>query len=497
MKCASADVTLHLRIIDRHAEDAAFYWARRMEGARASQHDLRSLGRFELLLQANLEGLRVAQHESSRFDARGHLLQPGSAGWEASFSRAQRWKTADETFVAATLALDDPGAAKQVSGNTVAASGSLLAMLEENVCDQFEGDAGSGVPPMAQGLASAAAWLPWDVVSTPVLAWSRSPEPVLRRCALSALALHRLPAEDALAQWLHDPHPLVRARALQAVGELGRTDLTSELVAALDAHADVDLWGCRTAAAESLCLLGQPLGAEVNVELARTLARQDAASVLPAWIQLAQDGSVQALIESELQHREHWRTALAAMRYSGDVRWLDTLIQIMEHQSGAEPVLRFFSEPVSNLARHAADVFAHITGARIGDQLWRAAPEPQPESESEAEDAAPDPRIPAARKQDLDDGLLWPNVDAVKRWWSSRRSGFSQGGAHHGRYVAGLPLQAGGATKVLVDPAATQLQRHHAALYLRCAGHTARLFDVRAPLPTQRARARALGLVLP
>jgi hypothetical protein len=184
--------------------------------------------------------------------------------------------------------------------------------------------------------------------------------------------------------------------------------------------------------------------------------------------------------------------APTGMRFSGHVQWLDVLIQVMEHQCGAEPVAQFHSEPASNLARHAADVFAHITGARIGEQLWQHAPEP----DADAEDAASDPRIPAARKQDPDDGLLWPDVDALKRWWAAHRARFTAGGEHQGRYLAGLPLRAASAAQVLVDPLASQLQRHHAALHLRCASHTAQLFDVRAALPTQRARAAALGLVM-
>ena len=202
MKLGKSTLTTHPRIISRHAEDAAFYWARRMEGALASQHDLRSLGRFEFLLQANLEGLRVAQHESSTFGTGGRLLQAGSAGWDATFRRVQLWKTADETFVATALALDDARAAQQASGGAAGSSRHPLAVLEEMACDQFDDAAGLEMPPMARGLASAAGWLPWDVVGTPVLAWARSPESLLRRCALSALALQRLPAEtEPMKRW--------------------------------------------------------------------------------------------------------------------------------------------------------------------------------------------------------------------------------------------------------------------------------------------------------
>jgi hypothetical protein len=334
-------------------------------------------------------------------------------------------------------------------------------------------------------------------VAPTVLAWAGSPEPLLRRCALSALALHRLPANDALARWLADPHPRVRERALRAAGELGRADLAPALVSVLDAPGSDDDAGCRTAAVASLCLLGHARGVEEGAAPGASALDLPGAfhtSVLPAWAQVAPPELLSQAIESALQQRQHWRGALAAMRFSGQARWLDVLIQMMEHQCSAEPVAGFFVEPASNLARQAADVFAHITGARIGDQLWRPAPEPA----DDEEDAASDPRIPAARKQDPDDGLLWPDVDAVKQWWGQERGRFAAGGA--GRFLAGLPLSADRAVDraatVLVAPTATQLQRQHAAMHLRCAGHTEMLFDVRAALPTQRARAAALGLVM-
>lgn len=476
---------VHRKIITRHAEDAAFYWARRMEGSLTPQHDLRSLGRFEFLLQANLEGLRVAQHESSRFGQRGEVLQPGSAGWDASLRRVKLWKTADETFVAAVLAIEDAGA-----------SGPLLGALEEMACDQFDDLRGVAVPPMARGLASAAAWLPWEAASPAVLAWARSLEPVLRRAAVSALALHRLQHSEALGQWLQDPHSMVRARALRAAGELGRQDLAPALVAELVAHPSFvttagDPFDCRTAAAEALCLLNHGRGIdEVGAGLSHLETRPLPLGLLAAWAQVAHADALQAAIHAALQQREHWRTALHLIRFSGQLRWVDVLIQMMEHQVTAEPVARFFLEPASNLARHAADVFAHLTGARIGDQLWCHAPEP----DDSAEDAASDPRIPASRKQDPDDGLLWPDVDAVKRWWHAQHDHL--GGDAPGRHLAGMQLVRDGALRVLASPTATQAQRHHAALHLRCSGASAQLFDVKASLPQQRAQAAVLGVVL-
>lgn len=55
--------------VQRHVEDAAFYWARHCEAVSATEHDWKSLHHFEQLLDAHLEGVRVAQLESAKAPA--------------------------------------------------------------------------------------------------------------------------------------------------------------------------------------------------------------------------------------------------------------------------------------------------------------------------------------------------------------------------------------------------------------------------------------------
>lgn len=94
-------------------------------------------------------------------------------------------------------------------------------------------------------------------------------------------------------------------------------------------------------------------------------------------------------------------------------------------------------------------------------------------------------KLPAHATQS---GLLWPDVAALRRWWQEHAPRFQAG-----RCLAGRPLAASSAARVLQDPQCTQLQRHHAALFLRVQGATAQLFDVRAPLWRQRHQAAGLG----
>jgi hypothetical protein len=205
------------------------------------------------------------------------VQQAGSAGWEPAWNRLLKWKTADEAFVSSILALEEVHALapnEDVRETATQSSADLtyrarLAQIEKLACDQFDQSDGAGELDIARGLASAAAWLPWLTVHGAVFSWANSAHPVLRRCALAACANARLPAGEALAHWLRDPHALVRARALRAVGELGRRDLLDavreQLQLATDSYHPTsapDYWHCRFWAAWSLCILGQADGAE-------------------------------------------------------------------------------------------------------------------------------------------------------------------------------------------------------------------------------------------
>jgi uncharacterized protein (TIGR02270 family) len=504
---ASATVVLGSPITDmlsRHAEDAAFYWSRYIEGTLSSLHDLRSLGRFDFLLAGNLEGLRVAQLEGGKPDADGQARKYGSAGWDAAFKRLSRWKTADEAFVCGVLALQDACARK----NKKPPFSKYLGQLQDLACDQFDDSDDAGDLDIARGLSSAAAWLPWESVQAVVFDWARSSEPVLRRCAISACALQRLPAGDALAHWVTDKHGLVRARALRAVGELGRADLAGALIAEVNVEQGAsgrDLWNCRYWAAWSLCMLGRSEGiATLGTGAAEHPPVQRTFGALAALSQVMEPRQLNASINAAFKKPQHLRNALTAIRFSGDIRWVGTLLQIMNDYTQPAQIEAFFAEPQLNLARLAADVMAHLTGLQIGEQLWMQAPEEADDLEQdhvdhdgvEAPDVASNPLVPAARKQDPDDGLLWPDVAAVSQWWSANKDRFQPGSGHAGRYVAGLPLTAASAKQILASPLATQLQRHHAALHLRCTSHTPDLFDVRASLPRQRAAGAALHIAI-
>jgi len=476
-------------LIAAHAADAAFYRARFTDGTLSATADLRSLGRFEHLLQAHLEGLRVADAEST----------PPGAGSAAAQARLARWQTADEAFVCAVLAFE------QVPPSPPALPPRLVA-LAQWACAQHQQAVAAlpsqavRLPPIGHGLVAAGEWLPWPRVQPAVCDWAASSEPVLRCVALSLCALHRQPAGDALQAWLTDRHPMVRARALLAAGELGRADLSGTLI---DALQDTDRH-CRRQAAAALALLGRSEGAAImgawvneaqadaesatDTQAAQQL-RHEVRHVLALLAQVLDPPLREQLVAATLAVPEHRRSALELLRFSGDGRAIELLLRLCEAELQPAALQAGLQAPGRNLARLAGDVFAHITGAALSQEgRWM----PAPELDDPAADPADDPQVPAVRKQDIDEGLLWPDVAALRRWWQEHAPRFQAG-----RCLAGCPLAPSGAAQMLRDPQCTQLQRHHAALFLRVQGATAQLVDVRAPLWRQRDQMAGLGAVLP
>jgi hypothetical protein len=492
-------------VISRHAEDAAFYWARSSDGSLSGQHDVRSLRRFAGILEGNLEGLRVAQLEGRITVGQAHQAVQANPqlGWQATWKRLSLWKTADESFVSSVIALE-----------AAAQDASLLSKAEELACDQYDDSQGQDLD-VARGLASAAAWLPWPVVQASVLRWAQSNEPVLKRCAVSACALQRLPDSAALGAWLDDPHAIVRERALKAVGELGRGDLQAALIARLamlnDAAPVADhppsqeqFW-----AAWSLCMLGRTEGVDTLVAWVDNPKNQDKSlasrrmQAIAAVCQVMPSQALDALIirwfeqtsfaadSLPAKQRNSQRHALAAMRFSGDLRWLNTLLDLMVRETQTEAIEKWFTAPGSNLARSAADVYAHLTGAVIGESLWMHAPEPAEESKegqehdhdhdhghTHAQDLESNPAIPLSHKHDPDDGLLWPQPEAVKAWHAQHVASFAQQAEAGVTVVRGQVLSLQNAQRLLNDPLAGQLQRYHTALFLQAGLHTTTLTDV-------------------
>lgn len=176
-------------LVTRHAGDAAFYWSRHDDSVHSPLIGLIELIEFDRLLEAHLDGLRVA----------------GEAGWAIALSSLQRWRSSGEAFVCALLALEAPNAGERL----------------KVVWGLVEADPAR----MLRGLISALAWVTPEQRQPWVARWRVEGSPPALQVA--AWRASRLGLEDEreglrghLQAALGSPHAPVRAAACRLAGEL-------------------------------------------------------------------------------------------------------------------------------------------------------------------------------------------------------------------------------------------------------------------------------------
>src|SRR6266487_150454 len=200
-------------VIEQHAEEAAFHWLLRDAAVCAPHYSLDDLAKLDNRLDAHIDGLRIA----------------GEAGWEICQEQLG-WEEAGEVFVSAVLAFE--------SGHEPR----MQAVLE----------VGSASRELSRGLVSALGWLPYQQAESSIQQLLTAESSDLRRIGIAAYAVHRQDPGQWLIDALSDSDLLLKARALSAVGQLGRVDLLPLVRSNLAADDDM----CRFAAAWSAALLG-------------------------------------------------------------------------------------------------------------------------------------------------------------------------------------------------------------------------------------------------
>lgn len=408
----------HERVLMSHVDEAAAGWRRRARLVTAPHVRLRHLARSDQRLLAHMAGIRVAGEEG--WQAVQRALEDGDAGavavlaWIAFVDgRVERMRST------LPLLLADPAFTRAGTG---ALSSLAPARLHESL----------------QRLAD-------------------SPHPAHRWVALDVQAAQRRDPGPGLARALSDDDAALRARALQALGELGQPDRMPQVMEGLE---DATLAG-RRAACESAFILGSPR------EALRAFDRvlQDAASLTPAERRPLLESGIRALppeaardvVRQLAAQAGTAREAVIAAGAHGDPVAVPWLIDRM-----ADP----------GLARVAGEAVALITGADLELQIFkRAGP-----YEEEEGGAPPHPE---------DQDLPPPDASGFHVWWREHGAEF---GAGH-RYIAGQPLTAAGCLSVLRD--GTQRQRQAAAQALSRLRPGTPLFAVRAFAFRQR---KELGL---
>lgn len=442
-------------LVRRHAEDAAFYWSQRSNTAFSPLLSFARFAHFDRLLDAHLDGLRVADQQSIKADGCG-----GNAGWHFVWANLKRWKGAGEAFVAYVLALEHAQ-----SGNQARMS-ALWPLLEKHA------------DTMLAGVVSACAWVEDEVARPWLEAWLAQRDfPLLQAVALRAYACRReTPQGVDLGALLASPHPNLRQAACKLAGVQGLSGLREKLFA-LRGDAALEV---RAAALLALFQMGAFAGDETllgdlwqTLKLcsdlhthSRGLAKKRAALQSQTLARIVGHATPcgHAALAPALRTLPQ-RLAILVLAHQGNPSAVPALIALMG------------KKPYAADARLAAWALSFITGLDWSlPGLTLPAPA-LPEDEDE--------RITPL--QDPDVGLPWPNVPAVSAWWDSNAA----------RFGAGMPMLLGGSA---TDPehlfsvlrTGAQVSRWSAAMRLTQVDHAQPLFETRAPSIAQQV---ALGML--
>ncbi len=398
-------------IIEQHAEEAAFLWLLRDAAIRAPHYSLKDLAHLDDRVEAHIDGLRIA----------------GDAGWEIC-REALSLEEPGEVFAAAVLALESREPAR---------------------IEQVLSVAGA-VPETARGLISAFGWVSPPQLQGTVKDLLASTSSFHRRIGIAACAVHRVDPKAALQAAIIDDDPLLQARALRAVGELGRKDLYPLLQQQLRVKDDAG----RFWAAWSAMLLGDRGN---GLELLKVVAASESAfreRALQLALRVMEGASAREWLKGLMQYPDRLRYVVIGTGITGDPVYVPWLIKQME---------------TPPLARIAGEAFSLITGVDIAyEDLEGERPEgfaAGPTENPEDEDVAMNP----------DEDLPWPDPKKIQSWWDANKGRFQAGVRH----LVGKPITAEHCQDVLVS--GYQRQRIAAALELSLTQPGRALFEVRAP----------------
>jgi uncharacterized protein (TIGR02270 family) len=379
-------------IVEQHAEEAAFLWLLRDAAVDAPHYALRHLARLDERVEAHVDGLKVA----------------GEPGWEIALAQLEEHQEAGEVFAAGVLALEsqDAGRIDRVVAITEAA------------------------PETTRGLISALGWVAPERLRGTVKTFLDSASPQRRMLGLAACSVHRVDPASYLRALVEDAAPLVRARALRLVGELGRAELAREVQAALrEEDAAARFW-----AAWSAGLIGAR-------DPAIPILQEHAEGTGPyKWraldlaLRIMPQPAAMHWLRGLNSHPEHARLAVVACGIIGDPAFVPWLIGRMD---------------VPELARVAGESFSMITGIDLAyDDLetdapadFAASPTDNPDDENVA--------------MDQDDNLPWPDPALIHTWWQANGARFPPGTRH----LLGRPLSPEACQHAL----AAGFQRHRRA----------------------------------
>jgi len=398
-------------VLNQLVDGVSSLWGNRDLAQASPQYSLADLARLDHRVEAHIDGLRIA----------------GEEGWQLA-RKELAWKEPGEVFAASVLAFESnaPRKIAEILGIAAAA------------------------PELARGVISALGWMEYDQAAPHIAKLCVSELRSHRRIGIAAAAIHRQDPGRALKDALSSGDPLLRARAIRAVGELARTDLVPFLQQELSSKDPV----CRFWSAWSSALLS---GYGNTIQILQSIAaspgpfRERALQLALRRINLS---AAHAWTQQLSRDPQSLRLAVIGAGILGDPALVPWLIEQMR---------------VPPLARVAGEAFTMIAGVDLAYQdLDRKAPE---DFEAGPNEDPQDDNV----EMDPDEKLPWPDVALIAQWWAKHHAEFQPGVRH----LIGKPITVEWAEQVL--RLGRQRQRAAAALELAILVPGSPLFEVRAP----------------
>jgi len=347
-------------IVEQHAQEAVFLSSLRQQAVCAPHYSLRDLVKLDYRLDANLDGLRLAEDFGWKL-CEGLLETEGAAG----------------VFTSAVVAISSGNEARiqQVVG---------LATTTSN---------------LSRGLAASLGWLPLAQVRPYINKFLAAGVPAIRRVGIAAAAIHREYPGPALLEAMDATDPFLKARALRAAGELGRGDLLE----AAELYLDSEDEAVRFAGAWSSALRNGTPRAIRTLKAISDLGGRFSEDALEVAMRRMEFGPAKAWQQHLSQNASKLRLAIAGAGALGDPELIAWLIQQM-------------SQPT--LARVAGEAFILITGVDIVKEHLDAGPpegfDAGPDDNPANENVASDP----------DENLPWPAPVLIQSWWNDHADQF-------------------------------------------------------------------------
>jgi uncharacterized protein (TIGR02270 family) len=398
-------------VLQQHADDAALLASNRLLLVEAPHARLDRFGELDRRLLANLDGLRLA----------------GEEGW-AFCEAALETPFAGAVFTVAARALESREDSRLHR---------LFSLAE-------------AVPQASRGVLAAFEWTERTRLQGTVVNLLREPNGYRRMLGVAACAMHRVDPGLGDGQPLQKAAHSVRASGFRAAGELALIEMRPACIEATraDEDANVRFW-----AGWSAVLLGD----RHALDRLATRGLKDGPHRRQAFrlaLQVMSTTDAHAFLQRLPRDSQGTRWLIQGSGIAGDAAYLPWLINQM-------------TEPKT--ARIAGEAFSTIVGVNLGQSaLDRPAPE---NFESGPNDDPDDPSVDV----DPDDGLSWPDVPRIEKWWAANGSRFQKGT----RYFMGAPVTREHCIRVLKT--GYQRQRILAAHYLCLLDPGTPLFNTSAP----------------